>query len=58
MYKRYFYVMIQLQIVKMHCYILRYSCTEGKWWKNISLDNQVVVYGMVTEPGETTLIVK
>ena len=54
MYKRYFYVMIQLQIVN----ILRYTCTEGKSWKNISLDNQVRVYGMVTEPGETTLIVK
>ncbi|CAH3014982.1 unnamed protein product [Porites evermanni] len=34
-----------------------YTCTEGKSWKNISLDNQVVIYGMVTEPGETTLIV-
>ena len=58
MCKRYFNVIIQLQIVKMHCYILRYTCTEGKAWKNISLDNQVRVYGMVTEPGETTLIVK
>ena len=58
MYNRYFYVMIPVQIVKMHSYILRYSCTEGKSWKNISLDSQVRVYGMVTEPGETTLIVK
>lgn len=34
-----------------------YSCTEGKEWKSIPLDNQVRVYGMVTEPGETKLIV-
>ncbi|XP_068742839.1 VPS10 domain-containing receptor SorCS1-like isoform X2 [Montipora capricornis] len=34
-----------------------YSCTEGKEWKSIPLDNQVKVYGMVTEPGETKLIV-
>lgn len=33
-----------------------YSCTEGKTWRNVSLDSNVRVYGMVNEPGETTLI--
>ncbi|XP_078357974.1 VPS10 domain-containing receptor SorCS1-like [Oculina patagonica] len=34
-----------------------YSCTEGKAWSNVTLGSKpVYVYGMVTEPGETTLI--
>jgi len=34
-----------------------YSCTEGKVWRNVTLDRNVQVFGMVTEPGETTLVV-
>ncbi|KAK2572594.1 VPS10 domain-containing receptor SorCS1 [Acropora cervicornis] len=34
-----------------------YSCTEGREWKRVPLLNRVKVYGMVTEPGETKLLV-
>lgn len=35
-----------------------YSCTEGQAWKNVSLGKEpVTVFGMVTEPGGTTLII-
>ncbi|KAK3746724.1 hypothetical protein QZH41_018763 [Actinostola sp. cb2023] len=33
-----------------------YSCTEGSTWKNVTLEEDVKAYGLVTEPGETTLV--
>ena len=36
-------------------YIRRYSCNEGMSWTDFAFDaNPIVVWGMNTEPGETT----
>ena len=38
----------------VHC-IYRYSCNEGISWKNFSFTTTpTVIWGVVTEPGETT----
>lgn len=39
--------------------VLKYSCDEGASWKSFTFsDTDTVVFGVITEPGETTTVVR
>ena len=39
--------------------VLKYSCNEGKTWTSFTFSNRnTVVVGVITEPGETTTVVR
>ena len=38
--------------------VVKYSCDEGASWKNFSFSpNNITIFGVVTEPGETSTVV-
>ena len=39
--------------------VLSYSCDEGTTWTNFTFsDKNTIVFGVITEPGETTTVVR
>ena len=39
--------------------VLSYSCNEGTTWTDFTFSNKAtVVFGVITEPGETTTVVR
>ena len=39
----------------MYVHVYRYSCDEGMSWRDFDfINDSIVVWGIVTEPGETT----
>ena len=39
--------------------VLMYSCDEGTSWKSFSFsDTDIIIFGVITEPGETTTVVR
>ena len=39
--------------------VLKYSCDEGATWKSFKFsDTDITIFGVITEPGETTTVVR
>ena len=58
MYIHSLYKLVLLRTYKMHTYnmhLYRYSCDEGMTWSDFDfMSSRIVVWGIITEPGETT----
>ena len=54
-YVAYIYKTIHIINYNMYVRIYRYSCDEGMTWSDFDFINRpIVVWGIITEPGETT----